>query len=214
TRCQIVAGQLITDDPTTLLNEIRDLIAALPDKIAAADQLLVRRVLDQVLARLSYVSQIDRSPELARAFLAFAAASSPPQAWRTELVREIDRFATVWIRHAAELPVRGHGDARLCEAVRFIEELATNPRLRLRDVARHAKLSPSYLVRLLKLRTGAGFSGHLHRARVLEAQRRLTQTALTVKEIAIAVGYESSAQLDRHFKRQTGMTPLAYRRRT
>jgi len=211
-RCQIVAGQLLNGDPGRILSDLHSLISELPEAATAADQLVVRRVLDQVLAQLSYAAHAENSPELSRAFLAFVVANPPPYAWRTELLRGIRRFAAAWADHAPELTRPDPVDLRVVEALKFIQKRAGNPRLRLADVARHSGLSPSYLVRLLKLRTGEGFSGHLHRTRVLEAQRRLKQTALTVKEIAAAVGYESSNQLDRHFKRHVGMTPVAYRR--
>jgi len=54
---------------------------------------------------------------------------------------------------------------------------------------------------------------YVHRVRVEEARRRLERTGTDIDEIGCDVGYENPAFSRRLFKRVTGMTPSAYRRK-
>jgi AraC family transcriptional regulator, transcriptional activator of pobA len=47
---------------------------------------------------------------------------------------------------------------------------------------------------------------------VVEAKRRLLHTGLSAKQIGEELGFEDDAYFNRFFKRQVGLTPLAYRR--
>jgi two-component system response regulator YesN len=103
-------------------------------------------------------------------------------------------------------------DDRVVRAMRYIQEHGGDGRLTLQHLARNVHVSPWHLARMIKRQTGQGFVAHLHQVRIAAACQRLEQTALSVKEIAGAVGYDSSSQFDRRFKRQVGVTPLSYRR--
>ncbi len=63
--------------------------------------------------------------------------------------------------------------------------------------------------------TATGYSpiAYVQHVRVEEAKRRLERTAEPVDEISYAVGYEDPASFRRLFKRITGITPGAYRRK-
>ena len=53
----------------------------------------------------------------------------------------------------------------------------------------------------------------MQRLRIEDAKRRLERTDEPIDEIGWKVGYEDGASFRRLFKRTTGMTPGAYRRR-
>jgi AraC-like DNA-binding protein len=72
-------------------------------------------------------------------------------------------------------------------------------------------LSDCRLTQLLKAVTGRSFGAHLHHRRIAAARTLLTDSALSIKEVASRVGYQSTTQLDRHFKRITHSLPSAYR---
>lgn len=63
--------------------------------------------------------------------------------------------------------------------------------------------------------TATGYSpiAYVQRVRVEEAKRRLERTAEPVNAISYAVGYEEPASFRRLFKRVTGVSPGAYRRK-
>jgi AraC family transcriptional regulator len=83
----------------------------------------------------------------------------------------------------------------------------------LKEITSASRLSVWHAARMLKHETGFPFSSHLHKSRVLEATDLLHDATLSVKEIAALVGYGSSSQFGRHFRRLTGTTPRAFRAR-
>ena len=61
--------------------------------------------------------------------------------------------------------------------------------------------------------TGLAPIDYVQRLRIEDAKRRLERTEAPADEISWQVGYEDGAYFRRLFKRTTGMTPGAYRRR-
>ena len=106
---------------------------------------------------------------------------------------------------------RRRTDARVARALAEIDRHFTNPRFGLRAAAGRVALSDCRLTQLLKAATGRTFGAHLHHRRIAEARTLLSDSALSIKEIAGRVGYQSTTQLDRHFKKIAGSLPSAYR---
>jgi AraC family transcriptional regulator len=100
----------------------------------------------------------------------------------------------------------------VARVLRVIQACASDPALRLVDVAAGVGVSEAWLSRHLKRATGASFPAHLNRARVEHAKLLLRSTAFSVKQIAAQAGYLRPSDLDRHFRAIVGRTPLSYRR--
>lgn len=83
------------------------------------------------------------------------------------------------------------------------------------EVASQVNVTRWHLARVLRLATGRSFLDHLHRTRVEAACELLAggDPLLSIKEIAYDVGYASTRELDRRFRKALGMTPGQYRRR-
>ncbi len=80
-------------------------------------------------------------------------------------------------------------------------------------LANRLGLSPAHLNRLARAATGLSIQGLTDR-RTLEAARRdLVFTPSPVQAIAYSLGFADPAYFNRFFRRQTGMTPGAYRER-
>lgn len=103
-------------------------------------------------------------------------------------------------------------DGRTARALDEIERRHADPTLRLCDVARMLAVSACRLTQLLKAETGNTFGVHVHRRRITHARALLDERTLSVKEIATRVGYQTTTQLGRQFKRHTSLSPSAYRR--
>ena len=73
-------------------------------------------------------------------------------------------------------------------------------------------MSPRTLIRKLE-RQGSSYKKVLENVRLELAQELLTQTHFTVAEIAGKLGYLEPANFSRAFKRWTGQTPAAWRRK-
>ncbi|WP_425256535.1 helix-turn-helix domain-containing protein [Rubrivivax sp. RP6-9] len=74
-------------------------------------------------------------------------------------------------------------------------------------------ITPTQLNRVCRQVLGRSALGVLHARLVLEAQRDLAYTAMSVKQIAIDLGFGDAAYFTRFFQRQTGCTPTAWRQR-
>jgi len=76
-----------------------------------------------------------------------------------------------------------------------------------------SRLAERTFKRRFSAATGLAPVEYVQRLRIEDAKRRLERTALSVEEIGWKVGYESDAFFRRLFKRVTGMTPNAYRKK-
>jgi two-component system response regulator YesN len=81
----------------------------------------------------------------------------------------------------------------------------------LEDAASLVCLSPKYLSRLFRERTGQGFNEYRLRKKIEESKRMLRETGATVNQIASHVGYQNTESFIRIFKKIVGHTPSEIR---
>lgn len=80
------------------------------------------------------------------------------------------------------------------------------------SLAHQAALSPSHFINQFKSLTGLPPHHFLLKCRLDEAKLRLRNTRLSITRIAQDLGFCTSQHFSTHFKRATGMKPLAWRR--
>lgn len=109
-------------------------------------------------------------------------------------------------------PVTDHGDAAIHKAQTWLacHFSVANP---IEQAARVAAIPPRSFKRRFKSATGHAPIDYVQRLRVEEAKRRLERTQAPADEISWQVGYEDPAFFRRLFKRITGVTAGAYRRK-
>jgi AraC-like DNA-binding protein len=90
------------------------------------------------------------------------------------------------------------------------EHLAT---VREAEVCRAVGVSARTLRRRFPAATGMTWSRYVVQSRLLRAMALLAEPGPTVLDVATAVGFESVSAFTRAFRRATGETPTAYRRR-
>lgn len=73
-------------------------------------------------------------------------------------------------------------------------------------------LAPAYCSRLIKEATGDNFSKLLLKKRIKKTKELLEQTDLHIYEIAELTGYTDVKYFNRVFKKETGVTPIQYRK--
>jgi AraC-like DNA-binding protein len=208
-RAQCLGGAIDSGSP--LVRDLQGLLADLPLEASAPARLIVRQVFMRVFGRFAQALDAARDAASIRAFVAWSATDAFSDQWRDDL------FHLVGLWRAAQTPTRddsttvGAADVRMQRAVETIDRRYAEPRLALRDVALAANLSLCQAARMLKRQTGRGFVGHVHARRVAAGRRYLTETTLSIKEIADRIGYASASEFGRHFKGSCGVTPRAYR---
>lgn len=93
---------------------------------------------------------------------------------------------------------------------RYVEERIDGD-LSLNRLAEHVYLTPFYLSRLYKQKTGHNISDYITRTRIETAKRLLGETPLKIHEIGMRIGYDSASYFTRFFKKTTSLTPQEYR---
>lgn len=97
------------------------------------------------------------------------------------------------------------------QAKRYIaKHYATD--MSLEKLAEHLQLHPIYMSKLFKERLGVNYIDYLTDIRMTKAKRFLANPSLSMKEIAIEVGYRDPNYFSKVFKKLFGMSPLEYRK--
>lgn len=81
----------------------------------------------------------------------------------------------------------------------------------LSDLARELHYDLYWMSREIKKRTGKTYTELVQARRLSQAAYLLTNTAMTVMDIGLAVGYENMSYFHRIFQKRYGMTPRRYR---
>lgn len=105
-----------------------------------------------------------------------------------------------------------HGDAEIQNAQEWLSTnfSIANP---VEEMIKRSKLAERTFKRRFADATGLAPLAYVQRLRIEDAKRRLERTGSSVDEISWRVGYEDAAFFRRLFKRTTGITPGAYRKR-
>ena len=104
-------------------------------------------------------------------------------------------------------------DFRIVRAKEYIEKHFANSNLSLGQVSAACGLSRWHLSRTFKRQLSTGVREYLRKVRLAAAVELLQSSALSIKEITNAVGYERTGDLDRHIKQSYGVTPSSLRGR-
>jgi AraC-like DNA-binding protein len=102
--------------------------------------------------------------------------------------------------------------ARIAKALDLVQQ-RHRERLGVGDLAHAAGLSISQLQREFMRLLGMSPTDYITRVRVLLARRALERGDTAVGTIALDLGFYDQSHFTRVFRRQTGLTPLAYRQR-
>lgn len=111
---------------------------------------------------------------------------------------------------------RPHSDGTNTIYRQIVDYLCTNYNrdISLSDIAEHCRYSTSHVRHLFQKYSGCTLRQYLTTLRIKRAKEYLTNTAMPISEIAYEVGFNDSNYFTSVFKKDTGLTPGAYRRNT
>jgi two-component system response regulator YesN len=118
----------------------------------------------------------------------------------------LGRTAGLFVRESSR-----NSDASIEKCKKYLDA-SYMKEITLETVAQRYHFNPSYFSNLFKNSVGIGFSEYLNSIRIRNAQRLLKQTDGSMADIAAKVGFRDPAYFNRAFKRQTGLSPLKYRK--
>ncbi|XID90207.1 response regulator [Paenibacillaceae bacterium WGS1546] len=132
--------------------------------------------------------------------------------WSNSLETLIKRLKE-WIQGVlARLdPVKQEGQV-LARAKRYIQAHLHHP-VNLTEVSQETHVTPQYLSKLFREKSGQTFIEYITRLRIEEAKRLLAEPGVKVYEVAERVGYSQWKHFSRVFKQHTGYGPSDYKNR-
>jgi YesN/AraC family two-component response regulator len=99
----------------------------------------------------------------------------------------------------------------MADVLSYIDANISSPSLSLQMAADHIGMSASAFSRSFKEKVGKNFKEYVDTVRTLHAKKLLSQTDMTIEQIAASVGYDTLTSFYRMFKNGTGIAPGEYR---
>ncbi|MFA5292130.1 MAG: substrate-binding domain-containing protein [Phycisphaerae bacterium] len=103
-------------------------------------------------------------------------------------------------------------DTLLSEAINYIQK-HSNMDISVDDVAGEVMVSRRSLERKFRRQLNKSIYDEIRRIRVNRIISMLLETDLTIAQIGLAMGFKDITHTGRYFKEETGLSPLAYRRK-
>ncbi len=112
---------------------------------------------------------------------------------------------------SALTPEHAERIARKIGAAMQKDNLYKNPNLSLWDLSKHIGVSPNYLSQTLNGTLGETFFDYVNSWRIKEAMHQISNSSDTILKVTYDVGFNSRSSFYKAFKRETGMTPSAFK---
>lgn len=90
--------------------------------------------------------------------------------------------------------------------------IQTHGNLLLTECADQLGLNPNYIWKILKMERGKSFTEYAEKYKIEEAKKLLSETDLSVQEIAMKLDYANAQNFIRFFSKATGITPGKFRK--
>lgn len=104
-------------------------------------------------------------------------------------------------------------DPKVAEAIQFIKANVGRP-IQVEDVLEHLTMSRRSLERRFRAAIGRSIATEVRRAHLERAKQLLTNTTLSIEEVAQASGFSNVTLMGVVFRRHVGDSPSAFRRRS
>lgn len=95
----------------------------------------------------------------------------------------------------------------------YIVENYTSPHLMVSEIAGHTNISEVHLRRIFKAAANTTPMKYVNFLRLEKAKNMLTDSNFSIREIALAVGFEDAYYFSRLFKKEVGVSPTEYKKR-
>lgn len=139
------------------------------------------------------------------------AVDDPPPMAR--IYANLYRIFAVFTESAAEANYFGGKYTSISSAIRHLrcEDAYT---MKIADMAAECGVSESYLRRRFKAYCGMSPTQYVHVRKIQAVKHYLKTTDMSLDEIAYRLGFTDAAYLCKVFRRDTGLTPAQYRKKT
>lgn len=129
-----------------------------------------------------------------------------------ENINFTDNFRQVYFRNLEELKKLSKISPLAVMAKSYIENNFHNCDLSVDDVAKHTRVSSSYLSKVLKKELGLSYSEQLIKIRIERGIQLMADPLLRIYDIAERTGFSSQHYFSTAFKKIKGVSPATYRK--
>ncbi len=136
-----------------------------------------------------------------------------------ELISELEpRRVRSYIKEFFIDPVIGQMNDRMKQGSHLVMEridallAETHGNLLLSECADRLELNQNYIWKILKMERGKTFTEYAEKYKIEEAKKLLSETNLSVQEIALRLDYANAQNFIRFFSKATGITPGKFRK--
>lgn len=116
-----------------------------------------------------------------------------------------------FLKHAT--PKTDVRDNRIQTSLTYIRK-HMDDKLEIDELAKMACMSKDYFIRLFRQETGDTPNAFITKRKLEKAELLLVTTSLPVNRIADSLGYDDYSYFNRIFKKNSGMTPMQYRKKS
>ncbi|PNT90775.1 response regulator transcription factor [Clostridium thermosuccinogenes] len=199
---------------THVLNGNRESVFSLMEQISKETEPLgikqrVKFLTDlfNILLNQLQINQIDISKLMKNSWTDFSDLNlSNPEEFKKMLFMKLDNILQS-IKGDEEQP-----DSIIISHIKEYIHENYNKDITLEQIADHVFLSPVYVSRLFKEKTGENFSDYLVKVRMEKALKLLEEPRYKVYEVGYEIGYMSTKYFYKLFKKYYGCTPTEYRK--
>ena len=99
------------------------------------------------------------------------------------------------------------------EKLKYFIEMNFHKEIGLKEASQVVCLSPKYISKIFKEKTGIGFNEYKLKLKIEKAKELLGFNEYNINEIALKIGYQNVESFVRIFKKLEGYTPSEYRQK-
>ncbi|HTJ48901.1 MAG TPA: AraC family transcriptional regulator [Cyclobacteriaceae bacterium] len=137
--------------------------------------------------------------------------------YQHELIAQfVDTLIVVVARNIAKylpLTVSDQTEEKILDILQYIQSNIYQPeKLRAENISKHFGISDTYLGRYFKKHTSETLQQYISNYRITLIENRLKHSDLRINEIAQVMGFTDESHLNKFFRKNKGISPLAYRK--
>lgn len=136
-----------------------------------------------------------------------------PAYYEENMQHFVTLLLNILTRNVASTPATGEDEPLINKILLHLHQHISDPdKLRIDHLAGTFNLSANYVGEYFRKFTGESLQAYITQYKMQLVQQRLTNTALTVSQIAGEFGFNDESHLSRQFRKHSGVSPAQYRR--
>ncbi|MDQ0256717.1 YesN/AraC family two-component response regulator [Evansella vedderi] len=130
----------------------------------------------------------------------------------SETLSQLEKIHENMLDDYSDLSIRKKEEkASAVDKVKDYIDMYFSENISIEEIARKLYVHPSHLMRAFKKEHGITISHYRNKKRIKEAKDLLTQTKLSMTEIAIIIGFNTPQYFSTIFLKEEGLTPKEYK---